>query len=80
MPAQIREGIERLGLSQEDVAKRLGVDKEVLWRWANDFEIQSRAMDNYLRVFFRFPEVRQALTAPAIEMNLGVVPSPSAMT
>jgi hypothetical protein len=79
-PAQIREGIERLGLSQEDVAKRLGIDKEILWRWANDFEIQPRAMDNYLRVFFQFPEVRAALSVPPIESSLDVISTPSATT
>jgi hypothetical protein len=66
-PAQIREGIERLGMSQKEVADRLGVAEDVLWRWANDFTIQSRAMDKYLRVFFRFPEVQAALSMPTID-------------
>lgn len=66
LPTQIRDGIERLGMSNRDIAARLGVSEELLWKWANGFTIQSRAMDNYLRVFFQFPQVREMLIAPAL--------------
>jgi hypothetical protein len=65
-PEQIREGIDRLALPQSEVATRLGVSEDLLWRWVNGFAIQSRAMDNYLRVFFQFPQVREMLVAPAL--------------
>jgi DNA-binding transcriptional regulator YiaG len=79
-PAEIREGIKRLGLSRKEVADRLGVPEDLLWRWANGFSIQSRAMDNLLRLFFQFPEVRTALSTPAIESSLDMVSTPNAMT
>lgn len=79
-PSQIREGISRLGLSQKEVAERLGIAEDLLWRWANGFSIQSRAMDNYLRVFFQFPEVRAALSAPAIESSLDMISTPNVIT
>jgi DNA-binding transcriptional regulator YiaG len=79
-PAQVREGINRLGLSRKEVADRLGVAEDLLWRWAHGFSIQSRAMDNLLRVFFQFPEVRTALSTPAIEAGLDMISTPNAMS
>jgi DNA-binding transcriptional regulator YiaG len=79
-PAEIREGINRLGLSRKEVADRLGIAEELLWRWANGFSIQSRAMDNYLRVFFQFPQVREMLSTPPIEAGLGPIGMPHAAT
>jgi len=79
-PAQIREGISRLGLSRKEVADRLGVAEDLLWRWAHGFSIQSRAMDNLLRLFFQLPEVRTALSTPAIETSLDMIPTPNAMS
>lgn len=61
-PAQIREGIERLGISQKDAATELGIAEATLSRWLNATQIQSRALDNLLRVFFGFPQVRRALS------------------
>lgn len=66
-PEQIREGIERLGMTQKEVAERLGIAEATLSRWVNKLVIQSRAMDNYLRVFFQFSEVRTALAAVSID-------------
>jgi len=63
-PEQIRDGIERLGLSQKEVAERLGIAEATLSRWVNNVVIQSRAMDNYLRVYFQVPEARAILAAP----------------
>jgi hypothetical protein len=79
-PDQIREGINKLGLSRKEVADRLGIGEDLLWRWAHGFSIQSRAMDNLLRLFFQFPEVRMALSAPAIETSLAMIPTPNAMS
>jgi putative zinc finger/helix-turn-helix YgiT family protein len=79
-PEQIREGIERLGLTQKEVAERLGIAEDLLWRWANGFSIQSRAMDNLLRLFFQFPEVRTALSTPAIESSLDMISAPNVIS
>jgi putative zinc finger/helix-turn-helix YgiT family protein len=79
-PEQIREGISKLGLSRKEVADRLGVAEELLWRWAHGFSIQSRAMDNLLRLFLQFPEVRTALSAPAIETGLDITHTPNVMS
>jgi putative zinc finger/helix-turn-helix YgiT family protein len=70
-PAQIRQGIEKLGLKQQEVAERLGVAPETISRWVNGALIQSRAMDNFLRVFFALPEVRQVLQGPNQDPQLG---------
>ena len=60
-PEQIRDGIKLVGMSQKGVAARLGIAEATLSRWLNETQIQSRAMDNLLRVFFSLPEVRQTL-------------------
>lgn len=60
-PDQIREAIARLGLSQKDVAQRLGIAEATLSRWLTETQIQSRALDNLLRLFFTFPQVQEAL-------------------
>ena len=78
-PEQIRAEIGRLGLSQKQVAERLGIAEATLSRWVNKLVIQSRAMDNYLRVFFQFPEVRSALAAVAINSTASTMTIPDAV-
>jgi putative zinc finger/helix-turn-helix YgiT family protein len=76
-PAQMRNGIEKLGLTQKELAERLGVAQETISRWVNGALIQSRAMDNLLRLFFALPGVRDVLRGGnqdpqlGIEVNLG---------
>ncbi len=70
-PAQIRKGIEKLGLKQQELAERLGVAPETISRWVNGVLIQSRAMDNLLRLFFALPEVREALRGANQDPQLG---------
>ena len=60
-PEQIRAGREALGLKANELAERLGVTAETILRWENGALIQSRAMDNFLRVYFALPEVRAVL-------------------
>ena len=60
-PDEIRAGLDRVGLTQKEAAERLGIAEATLSRWLNQTQIQSRAMDNYLRMFFDFPAVRSAL-------------------
>ena len=72
-PAQIRQGIEQLKpkLNQQQLAERLGVAPETISRWLNGALIQSRAMDNLLRVYFAFPEVQAALCGASQDPQLG---------
>ncbi len=70
-PAQIRKGIEKCGLKQQEFAERLGVAPETISRWVNGALIQSRAMDNFLRVYFAVPEVRAVLQGTGQDPNLG---------
>jgi len=69
-PAQIRDGIKRVGMSQKCAAERLGIAEATLSRWFNETQIQSRAMDNLLRGFFAFPQLRIALCAESRDPRL----------
>ncbi len=60
-PEQIQKGREELGMTQQELADQLGVDEETVARWERGGMIQSRAMDNYLRVYFGIPEARALL-------------------
>jgi putative zinc finger/helix-turn-helix YgiT family protein len=70
-PAQIRKGIEQLGLQQQEFAERLGVAPETISRWVNGVLMQSRAMDNFLQLYFALPEVREVLRGPQQDPKLG---------
>jgi DNA-binding transcriptional regulator YiaG len=59
-PAEMRTALERLNLTQKEAAERLGIAEATLSRWLTDTQIQSRALDNWLRAFFAFPNVREA--------------------
>ena len=71
-PAQIRDGIKRMGMSQKDVATRLGIAEATLSRWLNETQIQSRTMDNLLRAFFAFPQLRAAFCGETQDPELGL--------
>lgn len=70
-PEEIRAGLSRLGMTQKAVADSLGIAEATLSRWLNEFQLQSRAMDNLMRVFFAFPEVRSALASEKPDPSLG---------
>ncbi|MBI1900079.1 MAG: type II toxin-antitoxin system MqsA family antitoxin [Planctomycetes bacterium] len=69
-PAEIRAGRRKLKLSQKELSKKLGVAEETISRWENGYLIQSRAMDNLLRLFFKLKEVRSVLTGLAQDLPL----------
>ena len=71
-PAEIRAGLDRLQLKPREAAERLGIAEETLSFWLDEVQIQSRAMDNLLRVFFAFPQVRTALSGTAQDPLLGI--------
>lgn len=60
-PEAIRAHIASLGLTQKAFADRLGVASETVSRWVSGALIQTRAMDNLMRVFFEIPRVREVL-------------------
>jgi putative zinc finger/helix-turn-helix YgiT family protein len=57
---EIRAHRTECGLNQQELAAALGVAKETISRWETG-AIQSRAMDNLLRLFFASEEVRRLL-------------------
>lgn len=60
-PAEIRAGLGRLNMTPKEAAERLGIEEDTLLAWLDDRQIQSRALDNLMRVFFASPEVREML-------------------
>ncbi len=70
-PKQIQTNRTALGLSRPELAARLGIEEDRLQRWEEDLEIQPRAMDNLLRLYFALPPVRSVLNGEA-HPDLGV--------
>jgi putative zinc finger/helix-turn-helix YgiT family protein len=60
-PEEIRGKLDTLSLSQAQFAQRLGVAKETVSRWVTGSMIQSRALDNLMRLYFGLPEARAVL-------------------
>jgi len=60
-PAEIRRALRTLGMQQKTLAACLGIAEATLSRWLSGGLIQSRAMDNLLRVYFGIPAVREVL-------------------
>jgi putative zinc finger/helix-turn-helix YgiT family protein len=67
-PAEIRAGRKRLNLKQKEMASCLNVAESTLSRWETGGQIQQRAMDTLLRLFFDLPEVRAHLGCPGVEV------------
>jgi putative zinc finger/helix-turn-helix YgiT family protein len=70
-PRQIRAARKALGLHRRELAKRLRVAPTMISRWETGSLIQSGAMDNYLRVFFAIPAVRDVLIGGGQDPELG---------
>lgn len=69
-PSEMRTALDRLGITPKEAADRLGIAEATLFRWLTNTQIQSRAMDNLLRVFFAFPQVRNALHGQNVRFGL----------
>ncbi|MFO0947840.1 MAG: hypothetical protein U1D30_18275 [Planctomycetota bacterium] len=70
-PDQIREALDRIHMDPREAANRMGIAESALSHWINGARIQTRAMDQLLRVFFAFPQVRSALTGETQDPMLG---------
>jgi putative zinc finger/helix-turn-helix YgiT family protein len=71
-PEQIRERRESLGLTQKELAKLIGSADATLSRLETGGQIQHRALDRILRLFFAFENVRTALADEATLARLGL--------
>lgn len=70
-PQEIRRNRKVLALSQRELAERLGIAEETISRWETGALIQSRAMDNLLRIYFANASVRAVLIGSAQDPSLG---------
>jgi putative zinc finger/helix-turn-helix YgiT family protein len=71
-PDRIRSNRESLGLTQRDFANLLGVGESTVSRWETGSQIQQRSLDRLMRLFFAFPEVRDALVGQDRLADLGM--------
>lgn len=60
-PIEIKNRREALGLTPEAVATALSVNEATYARWESGVQIQSRAMDRFLRAFLDLPNLRTYL-------------------
>jgi len=75
-PTQIRTALDRLDITQKELADRLDIAEATISRWLNNIQIQSRSLDKLLRLFFAFPCVRQALPKGEMDPTLGTIDIP----
>jgi putative zinc finger/helix-turn-helix YgiT family protein len=61
-PAQIRQNRERLGLTNQQLASALGIGEANLARLESGGQIQPRALDRLLRLYFGVEQVRTLLS------------------
>jgi putative zinc finger/helix-turn-helix YgiT family protein len=75
-PQHIRERLNVLGLKQKEFGERIGVAPETISRWLSGTYIQSRAMDNLMRMFFEREEAKfNPLESGYAEKEKGTVTS-----
>lgn len=60
-PAQIRDCREAIGLTQIEVARALSIGEATFARWESGDQIQTRAMDRFLRAYLDLPDLRSYL-------------------
>jgi transcriptional regulator with XRE-family HTH domain len=61
-PQQIRDLRLQSKLTQQELADASGVSEAAVARWEEGGQMQTRSLDNLLRLFFGMPQVRQILT------------------
>jgi HTH-type transcriptional regulator/antitoxin MqsA len=62
-PRQIKAIRDKLGLSQTEMAERLGVGEKSYTRWESGRSIQNKSSDNLIRLMDRSPEQFSAIEA-----------------
>ena len=62
-PDEIRQGRERLGLTQKQFANLLGIGESTVSRWETGAQIQQRALDRFLRVCLASPAAVELLSS-----------------
>jgi putative zinc finger/helix-turn-helix YgiT family protein len=72
-PEQILRYREALDLTQKELANALGIAEATVSRWETGAQIQQRSLDNLLRIFFGFPDLRRLLTESGLA-EIGLVP------
>ena len=77
LPEEIVASRTRLGLTQKQLASYLKIAESTLCRWETGAQIQQRAMDGLLRVFFQSAEARAVLGLPQFENGAGTVAFPT---
>ncbi len=73
MPEEVRSRRIALGLTPEELSRRIGHPEDTVGKIEERLLIQSRALDNMLRVYFAFSIVREALNGGIPDRNLGLV-------
>lgn len=69
-PSEIRAHREALGLTQRALAGHLHIAEATLSRWETGAQIQQRAMDQFLRVFFQSSDARRILGCPEAKRDV----------
>ena len=70
-PEQTRANRTALGMTEEELASRLGVEAELLRKWEEGTRIPSRMQDNLLRLYFALPQVRSVLSGTGVGADVG---------
>jgi len=60
-PEQIYQIRNRLNLTQQELAGRLGIGEAMLSRWETGIQVQQRSLDRFLRTVAEVPGVQQYL-------------------
>jgi DNA-binding transcriptional regulator YiaG len=63
-PNVIRAGLAKCSVNQRTFAEHLGIAPETVCRWLSGAAIQTRSMDNLMRLYFSLAAVREALANP----------------
>ena len=69
-PEQIRASRTKLALTQKQLAERLQIGEATLSRWETGAQIQQRAFDQMLKLYFALPEVRNYLEPTAVSQSI----------
>jgi putative zinc finger/helix-turn-helix YgiT family protein len=69
---QIRQNREALGFTQKQLSSQMGIAEATLSRWETSAQIQQKAMDRMLRLFFGLAIVRETLGSDERISKLGI--------